>query len=309
MNKILLSITAIMAAGVSFAQDTISNHYANASFTSYRVDALAPLDSGFVSGNNAFGDLAKMQLFDASVGVSGGGQIKGVCLWVANKVGTGAFQVLILRDAAGAPDLTPGGLLGTSSVMLSAVDTSATGVQGIANGGPVPVGFNVVAMFPTAIGIPGTPGNYKFWVSLVLPTGANEMTLVQNNVSTAPYNDSPAHVGELWSDGSYHVIADAANWGASFLATWAMFPIMQFSPLSLDEASFVTGVYPNPASSELNITANEALASVSVVSMDGKVVATSSTSTVNVSELAAGTYTYQAVTVSGKVAHGKFNKN
>ena len=309
MNKILLSITAIMAAGASFAQDTLSNHYATASFTYYSLDAMAPLDSGYISGNNAYGDLAKLQLFDASVGVSGGGQIKGVCLWVANKVGTGAFQVLILKDATGSPDLTPGGLLGTSSVMLSAVDTSGAGLQGIANGGPVPVGFNAVAMFASPIGIPGTPGNYKFWVSLVLPTGANEMSLVQNNFTTDPYNDSPSHVGELWSDGSYHVIADAANWGASVLTTFAMFPIMQFSPLSLDEASFVTGVYPNPASSELNITANEALASVSVVSMDGKVVATSTSSTVNVSELAAGTYTYQAVTVSGKVAHGKFNKN
>jgi hypothetical protein len=306
MNKILLSITAIMAAGASFAQDTLSNHYANASFTYYSVDGTVPLDSGYVSGNNAYGDLAKLQKFDASVGVSGGGQIKGVCLWVANKVGTGAFQVLILKDAAGAPDLTLGGVLGTSTVMLSAVDTSSAGLQGIVNGGPVPVGFNAVAMFASPIGIPGTPGNYKFWVSLVLPTGANQMSLVQNNVQTFPYADAATHVGELLSTSAYSAIT---GWGASFLATFAMFPIMQFSPASLDEASFVTGVYPNPASSELNITSNEALASVSVVAMDGKVVATSTTSTVNVAALAAGTYTYQAVTVSGKVAHGKFNKN
>jgi hypothetical protein len=305
MKKILLSIFAIAAANATIAQDTLSQHYATQSFTFYGLDQVAPTDSGYISGNNAYGDLAKVQLMDASVGISGAGTIKGVCLWVANKLGTGNFSVAILRDNAGVPDLTPAGVLGNSTVSLSAVDTSQAGLSLIANGGPVAVLYNTIGMFSTPVAIPATN---KFWISVILPTGGSEMALVQNNYTTAPYAASLAHVGEIWSDLTYHAIADPMNWGATALATFAMFPIVQFTA-ALDEASFVTGVYPNPTSTVLNITSKEVLASINVISLDGKVVATSTSSEVNVANLASGVYTYQAVTVSGKVANGKFTKN
>jgi hypothetical protein len=305
MKKILLSIFAVVSANATFGQDTLTQHFGTTGFTYYSLDNVAPIDSGFISGNNAYGDLAKVQLFDASVGITGSGTIKGVCLWVANKTGAGNFSVAIIRDNAGVPDLTPAGILGTTTLALSTVDTATSAVSGIFNGGPVVVGFNKVAMFATPVVIPAAN---KFWISLILPTGGSEMTLVQNNITTAPYAASLTHVGEIWSSGAYHAIAEATNWGATVLASFAMCPIVQFSA-SLDESSFITGVYPNPTSNVLNITSKEVLASINVISLDGKVVATSTTSEVNVANLTSGVYTYQAVTVSGKVANGKFTKN
>ncbi|WP_300665134.1 T9SS type A sorting domain-containing protein [Fluviicola sp.] len=68
-------------------------------------------------------------------------------------------------------------------------------------------------------------------------------------------------------------------------------------------------VYPNPATSVLNIDSKEAISSVNVMTTDGKVVATSTSANVNVEALNAGMYIYQVTTVSGKVETGNFAKN
>ena len=69
-------------------------------------------------------------------------------------------------------------------------------------------------------------------------------------------------------------------------------------------------VYPNPANNVLNINSTEDVASVRVLTTDGKVVATSVSSTsINVADLNAGMYLYEVTTVSGKVARGNFAKN
>lgn len=68
-------------------------------------------------------------------------------------------------------------------------------------------------------------------------------------------------------------------------------------------------VYPNPANDVLNINATEDVVAINVITMDGKVVATSTTTSVDVAALTSGMYLYEAVTVSGKVARGSFAKN
>jgi hypothetical protein len=67
-------------------------------------------------------------------------------------------------------------------------------------------------------------------------------------------------------------------------------------------------VYPNPANDELNISLDGEVENVTITSMDGKVVATSSSSKVNVATLEAGMYVYNVTTVEGKVAKGNFIK-
>ena len=78
---------------------------------------------------------------------------------------------------------------------------------------------------------------------------------------------------------------------------------------SINENVIEANVYPNPANDVLNITVgNEVIAAVSIISMDGKEVATSTNGTVNVSDLRAGLYIYQVTTATGKVANGNFAK-
>jgi hypothetical protein len=78
---------------------------------------------------------------------------------------------------------------------------------------------------------------------------------------------------------------------------------------SLDENTIVASVYPNPATDVLNIKMNEEVASVVISTLDGKVVATETSTSVNISELNTGMYIYTITGASGKVAKGNFVKN
>lgn len=82
------------------------------------------------------------------------------------------------------------------------------------------------------------------------------------------------------------------------------------SPLGLNENNASTiSVYPNPATSVLNFDSKEAISSVNVIAADGKVVATSTSASINIEALNAGVYIYHVTTVSGKVETGNFVKN
>jgi hypothetical protein len=80
------------------------------------------------------------------------------------------------------------------------------------------------------------------------------------------------------------------------------------SSSSLNELENIISVYPNPANDVLNIKADGEISNVTITTLDGKVVSSSSSSVVNVAELTAGMYIYQ-VTVDGKVSTGNFVKN
>ena len=74
------------------------------------------------------------------------------------------------------------------------------------------------------------------------------------------------------------------------------------------ELSSTLKVYPNPANDVLNISTNGEISTVVISTLDGKVLKTSSESSVDVSDLTSGMYIYQ-VTVNGKVSTGNFVKN
>ncbi|MFK8045094.1 MAG: T9SS type A sorting domain-containing protein [Crocinitomicaceae bacterium] len=71
--------------------------------------------------------------------------------------------------------------------------------------------------------------------------------------------------------------------------------------------------YPNPAADVLNISTNEAVASVKVMTMDGKVVidnnaVNDSFINIDVNDLEAGMYIYEVATAEGEVARDTFMK-
>ncbi len=75
-----------------------------------------------------------------------------------------------------------------------------------------------------------------------------------------------------------------------------------------EEAAIVASVYPNPASEVLNIKSAEVVKAVSVVTMDGKVMLKSTSTSIDISTLAPGTYVYIVSTLSGNTAIGNFVK-
>jgi hypothetical protein len=76
----------------------------------------------------------------------------------------------------------------------------------------------------------------------------------------------------------------------------------------LEEAELSILAFPVPAKDVLNIQSSEAVAQVTVLNMNGQVVAQSTTASVNVSALQSGVYLYQVETVTGTVIQNKFVK-
>lgn len=85
--------------------------------------------------------------------------------------------------------------------------------------------------------------------------------------------------------------------------------IMVTGSLGIEENVVSSTVYPNPTSEVLNVKSSEGIVSIKVLSLDGKVVATANGSSVNVAELNAGVYMYEATTSTGKVSRDTFMKN
>ncbi len=294
MKKSLL-ILGLVAAGFTataqtYAVDTLTNHASTSIFTGI-LDDVAPLDSGFIGGNNHYGDKAKMQLFDNQYGVTHGGTVTGVAFFAPIKVdGGGSITVNIWSDNAGAP----GSVLGSATVTLASIDTSMAAMNIIKDS----IGYNHVAMFNAPITIPA--GN-KFWAGVILPTGANLFMLP----IIFPFADGLTHAGEFWSDDSFHTLGDANNWGLD--AAFTIYPIVNLV-VGMEENVIEAAVSPNPASDVLNIKISEEISSVVITALDGKVVANAATSAINVADLNAGMYLYTVTTVNGKVATGNFVK-
>jgi hypothetical protein len=239
-------------------------------------------------------------LFDGTHGVNGGGSITSLLLWAPAKsdAGTGgSFRAVIWANNAG----EPGAELGSVTIPLSQVDTTAAGTM-VAEAA---VGYNVVATFSSSIAI---PANGEFWAGVVLPTTAGDsLGLVTN--TDGDFADAVTHTGEFWSDGAFYTFGDPNNWG--LLIAIAAYPVVNFQ-VGLTENEIVSSVYPNPASEVLNINLKANATSVSIISMDGKVVSTqnvtSNTVAVDLSNVLAGAYIYEIVAENGTVIRNTFVK-
>ncbi len=297
MKKLLLSIGVVASSFAAMSQvDTLTSHFNGNPALYY---AASTPDSGFVSGTNKFGDLAKMQLFDNAYGVTADGTINKVALAIRVKMGTGTFQVGIWGDNAGQP-ANLASPLGIVTINLTAVDTAAAAFN-LVDGTRI---YNHIATFASPVAI---PANHKFWAGVILPMGAgNGIALFSNNIQTNPFAAATTHSGEIWGDGTFHFMNPA--WGTSGNFSFAIYPIVNLT-LGLNENAISASVYPNPANDQLNIQTTEEIASVVITTTDGKTVATGNTSIINVAELNAGMYIYQVTTVTGKIGTGNFVKN
>ncbi|MDF3025891.1 MAG: hypothetical protein K0S23_198 [Fluviicola sp.] len=299
MKKLLLSLSVFAATFAANAQmDTLSGHCSSSTLFSGLLDDVMPIDSGFIVGNNMYGDKAKMQLFDATHGVTGGGTINAIAIPCIFKAGAGNMTFAIWADNAGQPNYAAP--LASKVVALTAIDTALASTMGLADGNF----FNNVITFTTPVAI---PANGKFWAGFILPTGAGN--IFATALSTPFAGDGATHTGEIQGDDAFVLFDDQVSpnsWGLDAAIT--VFPIVDFT-LGLNENEITSSVYPNPANAELNIKTTEEVASVVITAADGKVVATSNSSNINVAELNAGMYIYQVTTISGKVGTGNFVKN
>jgi len=229
--------------------DTIDNHFVMGTPTVFTSA------SGYVAGQNNFGDLSKMQLFDATHGLtSTNGTITSILFWFAHVEGnpTSIVEATIWADNSG----MPGNALGTVPVTYQSIDTAVANTM--TNG---VIAWNAVATFPTPIAI---PANQKFWAGIGLIYNAGDTVgLVTTSDATggdAPgvtgnFPDAVTHTFEEWSDNSFHSFNDgtAASWQLDIAL--AVFPVLDLVT-SVNELSANTSfnVFPNPSNDIFNIS-------------------------------------------------------
>lgn len=167
----------------------------------------------------------------------------------------------------------------TAYIQVTILDTMAAGAS------------DDVVMYGAGLEIPTTVANWtqaNFNMQTITATGNPNRIVFLAVSSTTGYFDlnTPTAGTTLWID----------NIRSGFLGVD-------------DNKATALKVYPNPATTVLNIDSKEAIASVSILTTDGKVVSTSTSANVNVEELNAGMYIYKVTTVTGAVETGNFVKN
>lgn len=321
MKKIYLTLALLLATGAfAFAQKTAnspvavtqSNVIGLASKTTV-IDTLVPESSndpcfgtlvvytstngGWVVGNNGYGDVAKAQkyyLYGATATVSEvlvffGGKTEAL---PTSPLGASLMSV----GSNGGPNSV---ILASNPITMANVDTTG----------------NLTAFtFATPTAVPDS-----FFCNVILPATPGDSVGI---VST----QDPCTTGELlWEEfsggGGWYSFQDGSSWGLAIDAI--ILPVADITPVSVDGYMQARGLklfgnFPNPANQSTTISFETEYAgnvSISIVNVNGQMVKSFNYSNVaagrhdvnlDVTELAAGMYTYVINTNNGRLA-ARFN--
>lgn len=303
MKKILLSVIAFAGvSATSFGQaDTISEFFTGTP-TVYGIDAVAPADSGYLFGNNAYGDVAKIMKIDAATGLTGTGFIKSALVGVAGKLDNGGSLKIKVWEYSSNSVL--GAELASVTVPLSQVDTAAAAY---AFAGGSPRLYNLAVNFPSQIAIPASG---SFMLGVELPSNATGAIALISNTA-GDFAAAATNTFEVWSDNTLHTVP--ASWGSAVTCAIAMYPVIQYSAAGVDELNLTSSIYPNPATNEVNFTLNGVqMSNIKVFGLDGKLVldneVNATAGQINVSSLNNGMYICEITSANGGVVKSTFVK-
>lgn len=290
MKKLLLSIALVAAGFAANAQvDTLSEFFTGTP-TMYGAQG-----GGYVTGNNSYEDIAKGMRYNSANGLSSGGTLTNVLAWIPVTINTSGTATCTAKIYAFSSTTALGAQLGSQTLSLSSIDTTLAGFA-LAGGKP----FNANFVFSTPVTVPN-----DILVMIELPTTAGDTIAIVSNTS-GDWANAATHTFEIWSDNSLNNFATA--WQGGVNVAMAIYPVVNMTA-SIEENVIEASVYPNPANDVLNIKIDGTIESVVVTTLDGKVVASTTSNAVNVNELASGMYIYTVTTTEGKIATGNFAKN
>ena len=291
--------------------DTLSNFSNTDTLTVYHIGRPVA-DSGYISGNNKYGDLAKASYYDATN--LAGTQIKSViCLFYKNGTmgthGTGTVTVNIFggNNTAG----PSGAAIGTATASLAAI-VASTATTNVKYCGDPNLGFSTAIIvpytftFPTAISTPSG----GFFASLNTNVPAGDTLVVFQNIGDDPATNNTAWELNAPSPGAWApVSSDWGFTGSSFAILPVVCPIL--SGIAHNELGNAINLFPNPNNGQFNFAVNLAEATnlnFTVVNMLGQVVYTKSENNItnavlscDLSHLAKGVY-------YANITDGKNNK-
>ena len=159
-------------------------------------------------------------------------------------------------------------------------------------------------------------GWHEEFLSVYVSDGASQAAVTA--ALAAPVHSQVLAEGEIMYTFTYDITALAAGKDSAMLwfrhhnCTDENFIVLDdisvYNSASLNENTISANVYPNPAKDVLNIAVEGDEVEVIISTLEGKVVVTDKTKTIDIANLNAGMYIYK-VKVGDKIATGNFVKN
>lgn len=265
-------------------------------------------NGGYLSGTNADGDKAIVQLFDAAYGVGqNGGTINSVKVAFAHKAGAGTVKIGVWQNNNG----NPGAEIQMITMNVADINVSQTGITPILDGTTVK-GFYNASVNLTGVAI---PTNGSFFAGVILPTtaAAGDTAVVYTTTSPYVFAGANTHAGVIGSDDVFYKYGVFTN--GQIKSSNAIFPEVTMNVAGISDLENFNNltVYPNPANDKLNFKVeNTDITSVKVFSLDGKLIVSQDVNAtfgyVNVSDLNTGLYIYEIAASNGLVAKKTFVK-
>jgi hypothetical protein len=304
MKKTLLSLAfGALAMMSTTAQTTLTQHF-DWALTDLQNPQISVYSwgtggaNGYVSGNNTFGDLASVQLFDYSTGIVGPGTVSNVKVWIPVKIDNGgSIDVRLYANNAGAI----GTQLASMTIDIADIDTafaSLSFIPGTSPGTALGI-YNVSVSFSTPVAFTGS----GFWAGYTYGTGTNAiagMTTIDNQTS---YALATTHSGVIASNNTFD------NYGQYDLhISHAIFPMVTMTPSSVEETVFASNMYA--FDNRLYVTTeNQTFGVLSITNLMGQTVETfthnNNYSIYELGHLSAGVYIINLTTPAGKSATQK----
>jgi hypothetical protein len=300
MKKTLLNLATIaLAFTSSFAQTTLTQHFEWA-LTDIQNPKIAVYSwgtggaNGFVAGNNTYGDIASVQLFDYSTGIVGPGTVSNLKVWIPIKTDNGgSINLRIYANNAGAI----GTQLASVSVDIADIDTSAAGLMPIAGStaGTFRGFYNVEVNFTTPVAFTGS----GFWGAYTFGTGTNVISGMTTDDVQASYPFASTHSGVIASNNAFD------NYGQYDLhIAHAIYPTVTMTPSSVVETSLEANMYAYDNSLYITTYEDNTFGVITITNMMGQTVETISHNgnynIFNLNHLSAGIYVVTLTTPEGK---------
>ncbi|MEA3447538.1 MAG: T9SS type A sorting domain-containing protein [Bacteroidota bacterium] len=205
--------------------------------------------SGYVAGNNSYGDLSKTNYFEHS----GIGYVFTLGFHAAYAEGTSSTIDIAVWDEVGG---SPGNLLGSKSIPMSTITNNFT-----------EAGDYFEFAFDSPIEVNG-----DFFAGIVLPEGGDIFALFTNTDG----DSSPGTAWEQFSDRSWYPYYDGNSW--ELAVDHAIYPEVCANLSETISSSVIEKIqlFPNPGSGNFRIHCNEKLtdASISVYNYLGETILT-----------------------------------
>jgi hypothetical protein len=300
MKKLLSTLLLLNIATSSAQTVSISDFF---EYNLFNAGVYVTAGNGYATGNNELGDLEKGMRFNAQTGLpNSNGYLTNVLAWIpfkSNNSGTGQFTVKIYEFAT---IDSLGALLGQQTYALQNLDTVTDNYYYL--GGPLALGgkpYNVDVAFSNPVAIPSSK---DILVMIELPTTPADNIGIMSNLN-GDFPLAASHSFEVQADGTLVNLHDA--WLNQLDVAMAIFPVINLTN-SIEEQVIHCEVFPNPTSETLYFSTAEVIEQVTIHALDGKLLGTTPTASIDVSYLQQGAYYYALTTKSGGVVKGNFLK-